>query len=87
MLDEDAGNAQKAAWNDKKVVGLRYRLGLSQAEFSKRLGVRQQTVSDWETGQHTPKGASVRMLSMLAEQAAAYRTKPIKGRRKAEDEA
>ena len=87
MLDEDAGNAKKAAWNDKEVVGLRYRLGLSQAEFSKRLGVRQQTVSDWETGQHTPKGASVRMLSMLAEQSAAYRTKPIKGRRKAEDEA
>ena len=59
-------------WDDKRVSGLRYRLGLSQAEFSKRLGVRQQTVSDWETGQHTPKGASVRMLSMLAEQAGPY---------------
>jgi DNA-binding transcriptional regulator YiaG len=86
-MSEADGN-EKEAWNDKRVVGLRYRLGLSQAEFSKRLGVRQQTVSDWETGQHTPKGASVRMLSMLAEQAALYRTKPRKGgRRNAEEEA
>jgi len=63
-------------WDNDKVVGLRYKLGLSQAEFSKKLGVRQQTVSDWETGAHTPKGASVRVLSMLAEQASSYEVQP-----------
>ena len=66
-------------WDEEKVSGLRYRLGLSQAEFSKRLGVRQQTVSDWETGHHAPKGASVRMLSMVAEQAATYEAKRKRG--------
>lgn len=73
-------------WDDEKVAGLRYKLGLSQAEFSKRLGVRQQTVSDWETGAHTPKGASVRMLSMLAEQAASYQV-PSKPARKHKERA
>jgi DNA-binding transcriptional regulator YiaG len=68
------------AWDDKKVAGLRYRLGMSQAEFSRRLGVRQQTVSDWETGQHTPKGASARMLSLLAEGSAPYAAKPARER-------
>ena len=38
------------AWGAEAVAGLRYDLGLSQDEFSRILGVRQQTVSEWETG-------------------------------------
>ena len=60
------------AWDAEAVTQLRYRLGMSQAEFSRALGVRQQTVSEWETGLHSPKGASKRMLSVVAEQAAPY---------------
>ena len=53
-------------------MGLRYQLGMSQQEFSRVLGVRQQTVSEWETGLHTPRGASRRMLSIVAERRATY---------------
>ena len=51
---------------------LRRRLRLSQAAFAARLGVRQQTVSEWETEQYRPRGASARMLAILAEEAAPY---------------
>lgn len=57
-----------------EVAGLREALGISQAELAARLGVRQQTVSDWETSTHAPQGAARRMLSMVAEEAAEYRT-------------
>lgn len=50
----------------------RERLGLTQDELARRLGVRQQTVSDWERGLHQPKGASVTLLRMVAEEAARY---------------
>lgn len=33
------------------------------------LGVRQQTVSDWETGAYRPRGASRTVLSIVAERA------------------
>ena len=64
------------------MAGLRYDLGLSQDEFSRILGVRQQTVSEWETGLHAPRGASRRMLSIVAEQRAAYVTTPLQARGK-----
>lgn len=64
------------------MAGLRYDLGLSQDEFSRILGVRQQTVSEWETGLHAPRGASRRMLSIVAEQRAAYVAGPREARRK-----
>jgi DNA-binding transcriptional regulator YiaG len=45
---------------------------MTQAEFARTLGVRQQTVSEWETARYQPRGASARMLSMLAEGRAPY---------------
>ena len=44
----------------------------TQAEMAEALGVRQQTVSEWETGRYLPRGASVRMLRFLAESRAPY---------------
>jgi DNA-binding transcriptional regulator YiaG len=44
------------------------------------LGVRQQTVSEWETGLHRPRGASLHMLSIVKERAAEYRTDKGEGR-------
>lgn len=46
---------------------LRKHLGLSQEEMARELGMRQQTVSEWETGQYRPRGASARLLSLIAE--------------------
>ncbi len=56
-------------WGAEAVAGLRYDLGLSQHEFSRILGVRQQTVSEWETSQYRPRGASERLLTVVAERA------------------
>ena len=61
-----------ANWPAERVLRLRRRLKMSQGAFARWIGVRQQTVSDWETGLHAPQGASRRMLSMLAEERAPY---------------
>jgi putative transcriptional regulator len=58
------------------VAALRAALRLSQAEFASVIGVRQQTVSEWETGRYAPRGASARLLGLVAEDAAAYDAPP-----------
>lgn len=55
------------SWEAGDVRALRRRLGLSQQEMARELGMRQQTVSEWETGQYRPRGASARLLSIIAE--------------------
>ena len=60
------------AWTAERIAELRASLGLSQSSFADELGVRQQTVSEWETGRYEPRGASARMLSVLAEEIAPY---------------
>jgi DNA-binding transcriptional regulator YiaG len=54
-------------WTAAEILALRRRLGLSQAAFAGEIGVRQQTVSEWETGRYQPRGATARLLGMLAE--------------------
>ncbi len=48
---------------------MRKHLGLTQSELSEQLGTRQQTVSEWETGLYQPRGASAKLLSIIAEKA------------------
>jgi DNA-binding transcriptional regulator YiaG len=57
------------AWSSADIAALRRQLGLSQAAFARQLGVRQQTVSEWETGVYQPRGASAKLLSLVAERA------------------
>lgn len=61
-----------SSWSAESIAELRARLGLTQAEMADALGVRQQTISEWETGRYLPRGASVRMLQFLAEARAPY---------------
>ena len=75
-MSASEGVQREHAWGAEDVAGLRYDLGVSQQEFSRMLGVRQQTVSEWETGLHSPRGASRRMLHIVAEQRAVYVTRP-----------
>ena len=56
-------------WDGDAVRALRAHLGATQGELAGELGVRQQTVSEWETNAYQPRGASARLLSMVAEQA------------------
>ena len=59
----------RPAWDGQRVQALRQHLGLTQRELSDRLGTRQQTISEWETGMYRPRGASATLLSMVAEKA------------------
>jgi DNA-binding transcriptional regulator YiaG len=56
---------ERVTWDAERVGRLRRRLGLSQAALAHEMGVRQQTVSEWETGRYAPRGASARLLSLL----------------------
>lgn len=56
-------------WDKQQIQALRRHLGLTQQELSVRLGTRQQTISEWETGMYRPRGASAMLLSIVAEQA------------------
>ena len=78
--------AYEEGWPSEKVSGLRYRLGVSQQQMARLLGVRQQTVSDWETGLHEPQGASRRMLSIIEEDPARYTTARDRERGQRNDE-
>ena len=56
-------------WNGELIKSLRFHMGLSQAELAEELGVRQQTVSEWETGVYAPGRAMSKYLGLVAERA------------------
>ncbi len=58
---------RRANWDRRRIRALRSHLGLTQVQLAGELGVRQQTVSEWETGQYEPRGTSVTLLGMVAE--------------------
>jgi DNA-binding transcriptional regulator YiaG len=60
---------RRPVWDAGSVRALRAHLGLTQRELADELNVRQQTVSEWETGQYRPRGASERLLGYVAERA------------------
>jgi len=60
---------KRRAWDGRRVRALREHLGVSQNALAGELGTRQQTVSEWETGQYVPRGASVTLLGIIAERA------------------
>lgn len=64
-------------WTGELIEGLRRHMGLTQIEFAEEIGVRQQTISEWERGHYEPRRAMSRYLNMVAEQASfAYQVEP-----------
>lgn len=59
----------KALWDATKIKALRRHLGLTQQLLADRLGIRQQTVSEWEKGIYRPRGATVTLLNLIADEA------------------
>jgi DNA-binding transcriptional regulator YiaG len=59
-------------WDGARVRRLRGHLQATQAQFAARIGTRQQTVSEWETGASRPRGMSRRLLHLIAEEAGFY---------------
>ena len=66
------GDARQGEWDAERVRRLRRHLGETQRAFGTRLGTRQQTVSEWETGASRPQRMSRRLLQLLAEEAGFY---------------
>ncbi|GAG15580.1 unnamed protein product, partial [marine sediment metagenome] len=60
---------KKVRWDGESVRALRWHLGLTQQELADELGTRQQTISEWEIGMYQPRGASSRLLTIIAERA------------------
>lgn len=62
------------AWNSTTIHALREHMGVSQNALAEELGVRQQTISEWETGAYTPTRASARALARIAEAAGFFQS-------------
>ncbi|WP_008311802.1 helix-turn-helix transcriptional regulator [Leptolyngbya sp. PCC 6406] len=57
---------QETVWNEVTIRSLRQHLHLTQAEFADTLGVRRQTVSEWENGVYTPERSTIKHLQLIA---------------------
>jgi DNA-binding transcriptional regulator YiaG len=70
MLSAMKRSPKRAKWDAASVRGLRRHMALTQDQLADEMGVRQQTVSEWETGAYSPRGASARLLTIIADRAA-----------------
>jgi DNA-binding transcriptional regulator YiaG len=61
------GRRKRRRWNSEEIRALRQHLGLTQEKMAEDLGIRQQTVSEWETGMYQPRGTSDTLLRIVAE--------------------
>jgi DNA-binding transcriptional regulator YiaG len=59
----------RVVWEPDLIRALRAHLGLNQAGLADVLGVRQQTISEWERGSYSPTRASEHHLTLVAERA------------------
>jgi len=46
------------------LASARLKLGLSQSEFAKMLGVSRRTLQEWEQGRRTPSGAAKSLITI-----------------------
>jgi DNA-binding transcriptional regulator YiaG len=60
---------KRPIWEADKIRALRRHLRFTQQEMADEMGIRQQTVSEWETGQYQPRGPSATLLNIIAERA------------------
>ena len=56
-------------WTADLIKAFREQMGWTQTELADKLGMRQQTISEWETGLYEPKRSTSKFLTMFAEQA------------------
>jgi putative transcriptional regulator len=62
IAEDEAEAMQDAARFAKRV---RARIGLSQAEFARRIDVSLETIRNWEQGKRRPTGAAKALLKVL----------------------
>jgi DNA-binding transcriptional regulator YiaG len=56
-------------WDARRIKALREHMGMTQQQMADELEVRQQTISEWETGTHKPHRSTQKTLSLVAERA------------------
>ena len=56
-------------WDADLIKALRAYMNLNQSQFAEHMGVRQQTVSEWEVGTYEPTRATCKYLMLVAEKA------------------
>jgi DNA-binding transcriptional regulator YiaG len=56
-------------WDARRIRALREHMGMTQQQMADELEVRQQTISEWETGTHKPHRSTQKTLTMVAERA------------------
>lgn len=54
-------------WDQTAIRALRKHMKLTQAQFAETLGVRRQTVSEWENGVYLPDRSTSKHLELVAE--------------------
>ena len=76
MPERDSAATGPESWDADRVRALRDWLDDSQTDLAERLGTRQQTVSEWETGASRPRRMSRRLLQIVAEETGFYTVAP-----------
>lgn len=59
----------KIVWQQDAIRALRKHMSLTQMEFAEQMGVRRQTVSEWENGVYDPDRSTAKFLELIAKQA------------------
>jgi len=54
-------------WTADLIRAFRRHMGVTQAQLAQELGIRQQTVSEWERGIYLPTRATSKHLSLVAD--------------------
>jgi DNA-binding transcriptional regulator YiaG len=55
-------------WNADAIKALRIAKGLNQGQFASELGVRRETVSEWENSKYEPDRSKRKLLNIIAKQ-------------------
>lgn len=56
-------------WDAELIKAFRQQMDWSQAELAEQLNMRQQTISEWETGLYAPTRSTSKLLTLVSEQA------------------
>ena len=56
-------------WQEDAIRALRKHMNMTQSQFAEELGVRRQTISEWENGVYDPDRSTSRFLRLIAKQA------------------
>jgi DNA-binding transcriptional regulator YiaG len=55
-------------WDQSAIRALRKHMHLTQSQFANELGVRRQTISEWENGVYLPERSTAKHLQRIAQQ-------------------